>query len=296
MATVKSSDQLESLVIITGMSGSGKHTVFKAFEDLGYFCVDNLPTPLIPRLIQMSKASGGNIRQVAIVVDIRLGESLRGFEKLSSNIKQLAPDSTTIFVDASDEALARRYSETRRVHPLAHDKALLEGIRAERIKLTSLKAVSDLVIDTTDFSVHDLRNYIYQNFHKTESGDSMNVSLVSFGFKYGIPHNSDLVFDVRYLPNPNFVSRLKSKTGNDPAVAQYMKKHPETEETIRRLVDMLEYLLPRYSEEGKRYLTISIGCTGGKHRSVMVANELKGRLERQDGRRVNLIHRDLHNE
>lgn len=295
MAALKSSDQLQSLVIITGMSGSGKHTAFKAFEDLGYFCVDNLPTPLIPRLIQMSDASGGKIRRVAIVVDIRLGESLAQLKKLFSTIKQLSSKATIIFVDASDEVLARRYSETRRVHPLAHGKSLLPGIRAERRKLSDLRALAGLVVDTSDFSVHDLRNLIYQNFRQTETEDTLNVSVVSFGFKYGIPYNSDLVFDVRFLPNPNFVPRLKPKTGNDPAVVKYMKKSPETEEILGKICDMLEYLLPKYAKEGKKYLAISIGCTGGRHRSVVVANELRERLE-GEGRKVNLIHRDLHNE
>ncbi|MFQ5928096.1 MAG: RNase adapter RapZ [Acidobacteriota bacterium] len=295
MAALKSSDQLQSLVIITGMSGSGKHTAFKAFEDLGYFCVDNLPTPLIPRLIQMSDASGGKIRELAIVVDIRLGESLAQLKKLFSKIKQLSSKATIIFVDASDEVLARRYSETRRVHPLARGKSLVQGIRAERRKLSDLRALAGLVVDTSDFSVHDLRNLIYQNFRQTQTEDTLNVSVVSFGFKYGIPYNSDLVFDVRFLPNPNFVPRLKPKTGNDPAVVKYMKKSSETGEILAKIYDMLEYLLPKYAKEGKKYLAISIGCTGGRHRSVVVANELRERLE-GEGRKVNLIHRDLHNE
>ena len=277
------------------MSGSGKHTAFKAFEDLGYFCVDNLPTSLISRLIQMSGASGGEIRELAIVIDVRLGESLAGFEKLFSQIKQLSATSTIIFVDASNEVLARRYGETRRVHPLAHDKSLLEGIRAERRKISNIRAQADLVIDTSDFSVHDLRNFIYQSFQETGREESLNLSVVSFGFKFGIPFNSELVFDVRFLPNPNFVPSLKDKTGNDPTVASYMLKQPETEEILGRLHDMLEYLLPKYAREGKKYLTISIGCTGGRHRSVLVANELQKRLAKE-GRKVNLIHRDLHSE
>lgn len=294
MAPLKPAE-LHSLVIITGMSGSGKHTAFKAFEDLGYFCVDNLPTSLIPRLIQMSKASGGKIRQLAIVVDIRLGGALPDSEGFSSQLKQLSGDATIIFVDATDEILARRYSETRRVHPLAHDRSLLEGIREERRRLSDIRGVADLVIDSADFSVHDLRNFIYENFQGENQVDRLIVSLVSFGHKYGIPHNSDMAFDVRFLPNPNFVDRLKTKTGNDKEVADYVTKHKETEEIISRIYDMLEYLLPRFAQEGKKYLTVSIGCTGGKHRSVVVANELKRRLENQH-HKVNLVHRDLHNE
>ena len=291
MAPVK----LQSLVIITGMSGSGKHTAFNAFEDLGYFCVDNLPTSLISRLIQMSVAAGGELQEVAIVIDVRLGEPLEGFEKLFGEIRQSHTYAKIIFVDASTEVLARRYGETRRLHPLAQDTTLLEGIRAERRRLSSVRTLADLVIDTSDFSVHDLRDFIYQNFQRTDQEEVLNVSLVSFGFKNGIPHNSELVFDVRFLPNPYFVPALKEQTGNDPSVAQYMLKQPETGEILGRIHDMLEYLLPKYTREGKKYLTISIGCTGGRHRSVLVANELQKRLKKK-GRKVNLIHRDLHSE
>ena len=291
MAPVK----LQSLVIITGMSGSGKHTAFNAFEDLGYFCVENLPTSLISRLIQMSDASGGELQELAIVIDVRLGEPLEGFEKLFGEIRQSHTHAKIIFVDASTEVLARRYGETRRLHPLAQDTTLLEGIRAERRRLASVRTLADLVIDTSDFSVHDLRDFIYQNFQRTDQEEVLNVSLVSFGFKHGIPHNSELVFDVRFLPNPYFVPALKEQTGNDPSVAQYMLKQPETGEILGRIHDMLEYLLPKYTREGKKYLTISIGCTGGRHRSVLVANELQKRLKKK-GRKVNLIHRDLHSE
>jgi UPF0042 nucleotide-binding protein len=291
MAPVK----LQSLVIITGMSGSGKHTAFNAFEDLGYFCVDNLPTSLISRLIQMSVAAGGELQEVAIVIDVRLGEPLEGFEKLFGEIRKSHAHAKIIFVDASTEVLARRYGETRRLHPLAQDTTLLEGIRAERRRLASVRTLADLVIDTSDFSVHDLRDFIYQNFQRTDQEEVLNVSLVSFGFKNGIPHNSELVFDVRFLPNPYFVPALKEQTGNDPSVAQYMLKQPETGEILGRIHDMLEYLLPKYTREGKKYLTISIGCTGGRHRSVLVANELQRRLKKK-GRKVNLIHRDLHSE
>ena len=288
-------NELESLVILTGMSGSGKHTSFKAFEDLGYFCVDNLPTPLISRLVEMSIASGGEIRQLAIVIDIRLGGSLSGFEAFFSEIKQLSRRSTVIFFDASNQVLARRYSETRRVHPLAHDQSLLEGIGSERKQLAGIRSVADRVVDTSEFSVHDLRNLIYQDFQLADKEDTLNVSLVSFGFKHGLPYNSELVFDVRFLPNPHFEPDLREKTGNDAAVVKYMMKHPETGEILDKIHDMLEYLLPKYTREGKKYLTIAVGCTGGRHRSVMLANELHKRLD-QAGRNVNLVHRDLHKE
>jgi len=291
MAPVK----FQSLVIITGMSGSGKHTAFNAFEDLGYFCVDNLPTSLISRLLQMSDAAGGELQELAIVIDVRLGEPLEGFERLFGEIRQSHTNAKIIFVDASTEVLARRYGETRRLHPLAQDTTLLEGIRAERKKLSSVRTLADLVIDTSEFSVHDLRDFIYQNFQRTDQEEVLNVSLVSFGFKHGIPQNSELVFDVRFLPNPYFIPDLKEQTGNDPSVAKYMLKQPETGEILGKIHDMLEYLLPKYTREGKKYLTISIGCTGGRHRSVLVANELQKRLNKK-GRKINLIHRDLHSE
>jgi len=189
--------------------------------------------------------------------------------------------------------LARRYSETRRIHPLAERQSLTEGIKAERRELSEIRALADLIVDTSDFSVHDLRNRIYEQFARETAEDKLNVSVVSFGFKHGIPYNADLVFDVRFLPNPHFVPELKDLTGNHQQVVEFMFNSQETKEILSKIEDMLEYLLPRYAKEGKSYLTISVGCTGGRHRSVMVANELARRLAR-DGRRINLIHRDIH--
>ena len=289
---MKSAQQLESLVVITGMSGSGKRSIFKVFEDVGYFCVDNLPTPLIPRLIDMTALSRGAIKKLAIVVDARLRESVSGFAALFRRLKKRSFKTTIIFVDATDDVLARRYSETRRVHPLAREGSPLDGIQAERRKLSEIRALADVVVDTSDFTVHDLRRFVYENLVQAEAGDKLNIAIVSFGFKHGLPYNSDLVFDVRFLPNPHFVPHLKHLTGNDPEVVQYMTACPETQEVLDKMTDMLEYLLPRYLREGKTYLTVSIGCTGGQHRSVMIANELKKRLEK-DGRKLNLIHRDL---
>jgi len=289
---LKSAQQLESLVVITGMSGSGKRSIFKVFEDVGYFCVDNLPTPLIPRLIDMTALSRGAIKKLAIVVDARLRESVSGFAALFRRLKKRSFKTTIIFVDAADDVLARRYSETRRVHPLAREGSPLDGIQAERRKLSEIRALADVVVDTSDFTVHDLRRFVYENLVQAEAGDKLNIAIVSFGFKHGLPYNSDLVFDVRFLPNPHFVPHLKHLTGNDPEVVQYMTACPETQEVLDKITDMLEYFLPRYLREGKTYLTVSIGCTGGQHRSVMIANELKKRLEK-DGRKLNLIHRDL---
>lgn len=292
---VASSGRLQSLVIITGMSGSGKHTVANAFEDLGYFCVDNLPTALLSRLIRLREAPGRKNQRLGIVVDVRLGESAAVLGKLFRAFKRSAVPTRIIFVEASDEVLARRYNETRRVHPLARNRSLLEGIRAERRKLERVRPLADLVIDTSDFSVHDLRGFIDRHFSEGAPDEQLHVSLVSFGYKFGIPHNTDLIFDVRFLPNPNFVPHLKVQTGNDPEVIQFMKDHAETEEILVRIEDMLEYLLPRYKREGKTYLTVAIGCTGGRHRSVVISSALKERLERKHCK-INLVHRDLHNE
>jgi UPF0042 nucleotide-binding protein len=281
------------LLIITGLSGSGKTTAFKALEDLGFFCVDNLPTALIPRLIEMTIASGGKIDRLAIVVDVRLGESAADFKRLFSELRKLPFKSRILFFDASDEVLARRYSETRRIHPLARNGTLLDGVRAEKEQLADVRALADMEIDTTEFSVHDLRNFIYDQFRFQNHVNGLNLTIVSFGFKRGLPHNSDLVFDVRFLPNPNFKDELKNKTGHDQAIVDYMRGFPETEEMLEKISSMLEYLFPKYIREGKSYCTVAIGCTGGRHRSVMLSNELANRLSKV-GYDVNLIHRDVH--
>lgn len=281
------------LLIITGLSGSGKTTAFKALEDLGFFCVDNLPTALIPRLIEMTVASGGRIDKLAIVVDVRLGESAADFKKLFNDLKKLPFESKILFFDASDEVLARRYSETRRVHPLARNAALLDGVRAEKEQLADVRAMADMIIDTTDLSVHDLKKFIYDQFRFQSGEVGLNVTVISFGFKRGLPHNSDLVFDVRFLPNPNFIEELRDLTGNDAAIVDYMNSFPETQEMIERIASMLEYLFPRYIREGKSYCTVAIGCTGGRHRSVMLSTKLVKRLE-DLGYETKLIHRDVH--
>lgn len=282
-----------SLVIITGMSGSGKHTAFKAFEDLGYFCVDNLPVPLVPRLLKLAMASEGRIDKLAIVADVRMGKAVGNLEGLFAELRELEVDSQVIFFDASDSVLVRRFSETRRVHPLARDTSVLEGVQLERERLFPVRALADDIIDTSDFTVHDLRKRIYEQFEDPVDDRQFVLSLVSFGFKKGLPLHSDMVFDVRFLPNPYFEAELRDKGGDDPAVRGFLEGFEETGETLDRLEDMLEYLFPRYSREGKSYLTVSIGCTGGRHRSVMIAEALAERL-RARGRRVNVIHRDLH--
>ena len=287
----KDSSLQPSLIVLSGMSGSGKNTALRAFEDLGYFCVDNLPTGLIGRLLEMASASQGRIDKLAIVVDIRLRETTGEFERLIHQLRSQARVFSLVFLDASDEALARRYSETRRTHPLARNSSLLEGLRIERRKLVGLRSLADHVVDTSDFSVHDLRQLIYGKFREAEQ-DGLSITLVSFGYKHGLPFNADLAFDVRYLPNPYFQPGLRELTGNDPEVVEFLQRCPDTQEILSRLEDLLTYLLPRYSREGKSYLTVAIGCTGGRHRSVALSNQLESRLD-QLGYRVKAIHRDV---
>lgn len=285
--------KLKNLVVITGLSGSGKHTVFKAFEDLGYFCVDNIPIPLIPRLIQLSGATEGKIDKLAVVVDARLGEAIHDLKKLVEELKQYPFRTVIVFVEASEATLARRYSETRRVHPLAPGRNVLEGIREEKEKLTEIRTLADMVLNTSDYTVHELRRFVEENFRDTEGSDALIIAVMSFGYKNGIPFNADLVFDVRYLPNPNFEPELKSKTGSDPEVVEFMKRFKDTQITLDKITDLLDYLIPKYIEERKSYLTIAIGCTGGRHRSVMIADALGEQVEKM-GYKVNLIHRDIH--
>lgn len=286
-------DKTRSLVIITGMSGSGKHSAFKALEDLGYFCVDNLPTSLVPSLLQLASASEGKFDKLAVVVDVRLRQSVAVFRSFFFELKQQDIDSTIIFFDASDEVLARRFSETRRVHPLARESSALEGVRREREDLTEIRALADLVVDTTNFTVHDLRTFVQETFSQVSRDGRLNLSLISFGFKRGIPYHSDTVFDVRCLPNPYFVEGLRELTGTDLAVRDYLLNLPETVEFIDKLAGLLEYLIPKYVAEGKAYFVVSIGCTGGRHRSVVIVNELAARLKGR-GHPINVVHRDIH--
>ena len=286
---------LVSLVIIAGISGSGKNTALRSFEDLGYFCVNNLPATLIPHLIQVLESSEKKIRKLAIVTDIRLSEDLSDLKCFVGEMKNFSEDGSVIFIDASDEVLLRRYSETRRIHLMAQDQRLLKGIQEERRRLSVFRDIADLIIDSTELSVHDLRKFICREFQKYMPISGPMISLISFGHKHGVPPHSDMVFDVRFLPNPNFIDQLKVKTGNDKVVADYVKKHKATGEILSKIHDMLEYLLPKFEQEGKKYLTVSIGCTGGKHRSVVVVNELKQRLA-QKYNKIDLVHRDLHKE
>ena len=278
------------LVILTGMSGSGKGSVLKAFEDLGYYCVDNLPVDLIPKFAELCRSSR-EMRRAALVVDIREGTALQRFPALYRQIRREARP-LLIFLQASDEVLLRRFSETRRPHPLAVGRPLREGIAAERKLLAPIRDLADLVIDTSRFNVHDLRRHISDHFSGAATDRSMVISCGSFGYRSGVPTDSDLVFDVRFLPNPNYIPRFQPLTGKHPAVAKYIRSFPQTQEFTRRISALLAYLIPHYIREGKSYLTISFGCTGGRHRSVLIAETIAANLAKR-GFRTKVAHRDV---
>jgi UPF0042 nucleotide-binding protein len=277
------------LVIITGMSGSGKASVLKAFEDLGYYCVDNLPLELIPSFADLALQSR-EIRRTALVVDVREGSKLGKLPSIVESVRKMIP-TRVVFLEASDEVLLRRFSETRRPHPLGTDSPVKSALKQERRHLRAIRHLADFVIDTSKFNVHELRSHINERFQQESSDKSILVSCVSFGFRQGVPEDADLVFDVRFLPNPHFVPEFRPLTGRDPKVARYIRSFPQTREFISRISKLLIYLLPHYIHEGKSYLTIAFGCTGGQHRSVMMAEEV-GKHLRSAGYRVKVVHRD----
>lgn len=277
-------------MIITGLSGSGKGTVLKALEDIGYYAVDNLPIELIPTFAQLTKDSP-NIRRAALVVDIREGTALKRFPAL---YKKIPPDVTKrlIFLEADDATLIRRFSETRRPHPLGADQSVAASIRNEREQLAAIRRLADPIIQTSKFNVHELREHIHRTFGADRGAPNMLVQVNSFGYRHGVPAESDLVFDVRFLPNPNYIPEFKDKTGKHPSVARFIRSFPQTQEFVERISELLVYLIPHYIAEGKSYLTISFGCTGGHHRSVLIAHEIRKRLARA-GYRVKEMHRDI---
>src|SRR5438270_322668 len=277
------------LVIMTGMSGSGKASALKAFEDLGFYCVDNLPVELIPRFAELAMQSA-EIRRTALVVDVREGSKLERLPEIVKSVKRQIP-TRVIYLEADDAALLRRFSETRRPHPLGMDAPVKSSLTTERRHLKPIRAIADLVIDTSKFNVHELRAYLTDRFRKQSADKNILVSCVSFGFKHGVPEDADLVFDVRFLPNPHFIPEFRGLTGRHPRVAKYIRLFPQTQEFINRISELLVYLLPHYIREGKSYLTISFGCTGGQHRSVMIAEDVSKRL-RKAGYRVKVMHRD----
>ena len=291
--------QQARFIVLTGLSGSGKSQAIRALEDLGYFCVDNIPTTLIPTLADLVRREG--ISRVAIVVDIREKNFLAEFPRTYRRLRLMQGlNPALIFLEATHATLVRRFSETRRPHPLAPDSSASEGIRTERQRTNTIRSMADHIIDTSELTVHQLRQafstFAFSAIDPKGQKSKLAVTLVSFGFKHGIPMDADLVFDVRFLPNPHFVPRLRPKTGRDRAVIKFMEDSPRTGELLVRLNDLLKFLIPQYVAEGKSYLTIAVGCTGGRHRSVMIAEALRKTLGSTPGARLRVHHRDITHE
>jgi RNase adapter protein RapZ len=278
------------LVVITGYSGSGKGTVLRALEDFGYYAVDNLPIDLVPKFAELTKSST-TFRRAALVIDIREGEALQSFPKIYKRLQRIVP-TRLLFLEADDATLMRRYSETRRPHPLGTESTVLNSIKKEKEQLAAIRALANPVINTSKLNVHELRDLIASNFRGDRDESRIRIDITSFGYRHGVPADSDLVFDVRFLPNPNYIPQFKKLTGRHPSVARYIRSFPQTQEFIERISDLLIYLIPHYIREGKSYLTIGFGCTGGHHRSVMIAGEIRKRLERA-GFKAKETHRDI---
>ena len=289
-ASASAASRKPELVIITGLSGSGKGSVLKALEDLGFYAVDNLPVELIPKFAELI-CDSPSIPAAALVVDVREGAGLKEFPKVYAQLRK-SVKARLVFLEAADEAIVRRFSETRRPHPLGTGKSIIRSIRAERSQLEPIRAVAELVIDTSKFTVHELREFIGERFRGRRDESAIMIYVNSFGFRNGLPPDSDLVFDVRFLPNPNYIPKFKHLTGKDPGVARYILSFPQTVEFMERITGLLTYLLPHYIREGKSYLTISFGCTGGQHRSVMMAEHIRKNLV-EAGFAAKVSHRDI---
>jgi len=268
------------VVVISGLSGSGKTTAIKALEDIGFYCVDNLPVVLFPIFVELCSQSAGQITKAALVVDIRGKEFLEGARQIIQQVREEGYPTDVLFLESSNEILVRRYRETRRQHPLAIGRPVLEGIEQEREGLGIMRDMADKVMDTSEFTVHELQDEIRNYFSNESRLKKMTITLLSFGYSYGIPHEADLVVDVRFLPNPYFVEELKRLTGEDEQVAEYVLRWDETRGFLRRFQELVGFLIPLYQKEGKTYLTIAIGCTGGRHRSIVVANALEAYLQK----------------
>jgi UPF0042 nucleotide-binding protein len=288
-------DERLSFVIITGLSGAGKSYAIKSFEDMGFFCVDNLPTTLIPTFADLIARSGQTIRRVALGVDVREGEYLPHLLDAIRELRTRSHAVEVLFLEAGEEALVRRYHETRRRHPLAADGNVLEGIRAERKAMSNLREIADRIVDTSVLTVHQLKERLVELYGAPKARVGLATSLVSFGFKHGVPFDADLVFDVRFLPNPHFVPALRALDGRDPHVREFIMRDAESQALLEHLKEFLKFLLPRYEREGKAYLTVAVGCTGGRHRSVTLAEELRPFLDAL-GYAPSVVHRDLERE
>jgi UPF0042 nucleotide-binding protein len=284
-------DRLQ-LVVVTGLSGSGKSTAIHVLEDLGFYCIDNLPVALIPRVVELWESSQEEVRRVALGVDVRERHFLEEVPTVFAELRDRGVALEVLYLEASDDVLLRRFSETRRPHPAADGGGLADGIRRERDKLRAVREASDRILDTSALTVHELRAALRELLEERTQAGTLTIALVSFGYKYGIPTDADLVFDCRFLPNPFFVEELRHRVGTDASVADYVLNRDETRELLRHVLGLLDFALPRYQHEGKSYLTIAIGCTGGRHRSIALIEELK-RLLAERGYRVLVRHRDV---
>ena len=281
-----------TIFIITGLSGSGKSTVMAALEDAGFYCVDNMPVDLLPKFLELPIERDSEITGIALVMDLREKGFLDRYENVFRELKQKGYRFSILFLEADEEILVRRYSATRRQHPLSVGKNLLEGIRAEKQQLQGLRSAADRIIDTSRFNVHELKSTILDIVRKSKKLVPMRINVVSFGFKYGIPHDADLIMDVRFLANPYFIPELKDLDGETQQIKDFVLKREQTQAFLKKYLDLLDYLIPLYEKEGKAYLTIAIGCTGGRHRSVTIAGHIFEHI-RTTGKTVGLNHRDI---
>jgi len=285
--------QTLSLIIITGLSGSGKSTAIDALEDAGYFCVDNMPIMLLPKFLELRIASISEVHKLALGMDLRERDFVEKYQEIFDQLRLEGYHLEVLFLEASEDVLLKRYSETRRQHPVSSGKNLLESIRSEKKQLGSLKEVADKIIDTSNLTVHQLKQIIIRHASRGVRAERMRIGVVSFGFKYGVPLEADLLIDVRFIPNPYFIAELKNLDGKDERVQQFVKKWSQTQKFFQRYFSLLGFLIPLYEKEGKSYLTIAVGCTGGKHRSVTIAEEIFAFLKNNLDREVTVTHRDM---
>lgn len=280
-------------VVVTGMSGGGKSTTLRMLEDAGFYCVDNLPVLLIEKFVELIATPGGEVTKVALGLDVRADQAFEDVQKILEKLKENGYVFEILFMEANDRTLLKRYKETRRMHPLSQGGRIEDGIKKERAILNDIREKSDYVIDTSNLLTRELKEELNRIFIQNEEYNSLMVTVLSFGFKYGIPADADLVFDVRFLPNPFYIDELKHKTGNDKEVQEYVMSFPEADIFIEKLTDMVEFLIPNYIKEGKYQLVIGIGCTGGKHRSVTLANKLYENMKNKSGYGIKIVHRDV---
>jgi len=280
------------IIIITGLSGSGKSVAIDALEDTGFFCVDNMPVLLLPKFLELRLGSASEIQKLALGMDLREKEFVKKYQEVFEQLRQDGYNLEILFLEASEKSLLERYSQTRRQHPVSNGESLLDSIRAEKEQLKGLKEIADKIIDTSDLTIHQLKEVITKYAYRGIKVERMQIAVLSFGFKYGIPLEADLLIDVRFMPNPYFISELKNLSGKDEQVKQFVKRAPETQKFLEKYLSLLEYLIPLYEKEGKSYLTIAVGCTGGRHRSVTIAEGISNYIKKLN-RKITLTHRDI---